>query len=291
MGAARWEWVALPFVPLQCRGIGEAGSVAPREASRATPPVTPVGRACVDASATLNLPIRPEAHPTLNFYTQPTDSVLVSNLDDPTAGMPAIHYPPYSEQRLRELLVYIADVSGGDPAATLPSLTEPALYAFTAALVILDSDHHNFWTPALTAALLAELRWRNCRTMGSDPKGQVRLAPVDPDGVGADHPVRNRCFVAFAAQVGRRLPVVWIVAVPSPFAVGPLALFQLRPQRGPSGIRGAGIANSGSSNTVTAGRLRRTCLNLLGRFGPDLVVSRLHGRRRRSRHRHHQSSV
>lgn len=89
--------------------------------------------------------------------------------------MPIIHYPPYCEQRLRELLNHLAEVCGGDPAGILPSLTEPALYAFTAGLALLDRDH-KCWTPDLTVALLAELRWRNCRTMGSDPTGQVRLA-------------------------------------------------------------------------------------------------------------------
>ena len=110
----------------------------------------------------------------MNAYSQPIDSALSSDLDGSTTRLPITHYPPHCQQRLRQLLINLMNLAQGDPASLLPSLTEPVLYAFASAVVLLESDDDQYRTHELCSALVAELRWRNCRTMGSDPAGAVR---------------------------------------------------------------------------------------------------------------------
>ncbi|MCY4417289.1 MAG: hypothetical protein OXE87_13425 [Chloroflexi bacterium] len=108
---------------------------------------------------------------TINVH--PTDSLENAN-PAATPQYPYNHYPPYSRQYLRNLLERLCDVSGGDLAGRLPSLTEPALYALAAAVTLNDGFILGIRRDALAAPLRDELRWRACRAMGTDPTGPTR---------------------------------------------------------------------------------------------------------------------
>ena len=123
------------------------------------------------------------------------DSVLA--LDDTAGGFdapgapPVVSYPPYTTAQLQDFVRRTAAALGGSAQASLASVSEPGLYALTAALFSLARRH-----PAPTAGrsglpgnglpdaglndtglvseLRQELRWRNCRAMGRDPAGAVR---------------------------------------------------------------------------------------------------------------------
>ena len=63
-------------------------------------------------------------------------------------------------------------MSRGDLISALPGLSEPGLYTLTAALA--QGCHSGPLADGLADAIIAELRWRNCRAMGTDPAGPVR---------------------------------------------------------------------------------------------------------------------
>ena len=109
----------------------------------------------------------------MTINAHPTDSLENAN---PAAApqYPHNHYPPYSRQYLHDLLEHLHDVSGGDLAGRLPSLTEPALYALAAAVTLNDGLVLQVRRDALAPSLRDELRWRACRAMGTDPTGPVR---------------------------------------------------------------------------------------------------------------------
>lgn len=103
-----------------------------------------------------------------------TDSSPVWDLDDLSPQCPYVHYPPYTTTYLRDFLAHLVSVSAGNPVSLLTSLSEPGLYALAAALgsgVGNDLLRHD---DNLREALIAELRWRNCKAMGTDPRGAVR---------------------------------------------------------------------------------------------------------------------
>lgn len=109
----------------------------------------------------------------------PIDSVLLS--PEPETASPhlaAANFPPLTDQRLREFLERFSAQAGDNLAHGLPSLSEPGLYALVAAVARADAlepepriaDQFSVVVPSL----LAELRRRNCRGMGTDPAGPVR---------------------------------------------------------------------------------------------------------------------
>ena len=109
------------------------------------------------------------------------DSGIDSSVADATGEQfPGTYYPPYPADYLRELLAHLINVSHGDCAAALPSLSEPGLYALAAAIAIGRRDGAAGEAAAApahgipTAALVAELRWRGCRGMGVNPVGATR---------------------------------------------------------------------------------------------------------------------
>ena len=100
----------------------------------------------------------------------PTDSAALSpGYGDAATRWPATVFPPYTEPGLQNFLARLSSAAAGDLMPNLPTLSEPNLYTLAAALA--RSGHSD---GALPAALLAELRWRNCRAMGADPTGAVR---------------------------------------------------------------------------------------------------------------------
>ncbi len=109
----------------------------------------------------------------------PIDSVLLfPEPETASSHWPAAHFPPFTDQRLREFLERFAALAGDNPANGLSSLSEPGLYALAAAIAraaaleleLPISDQFK----AVVPSLLAELRRRNCRGMGTDPAGPVR---------------------------------------------------------------------------------------------------------------------
>ncbi len=104
--------------------------------------------------------------------SDPIDSVRHSS-DATIAGQyPAVPYPLHTDQYLRDFLDYLLGVVEDDPAPVMPSLTEPSLYVLAAALARHGPIHRP--TADWTIPLLREIRWRNCRAMGSNPTGRVR---------------------------------------------------------------------------------------------------------------------
>ena len=112
-------------------------------------------------------------------YIVDSASASAADYSQPAAQWPFTVYPPYADQELRDFFVHLANVSRDDLIAALPGLSEPGLYILTAALA---RGSHRGPDPATSAsstdglpdALIAELRWRNCRAMGTDPRGPVR---------------------------------------------------------------------------------------------------------------------
>ena len=117
-----------------------------------------------------------------------TDSGDIPRRSEPAAEWPATVFPAYADQYLRDFLAHLLNVSQGSPAAILPTLSEPSLYTLAVALArvrpalspdapatdALATDGLATSTDGLPDALLAELRWRNCRAMGTDPAGPAR---------------------------------------------------------------------------------------------------------------------
>lgn len=103
-----------------------------------------------------------------------TDSSLLWNLDESSLQCPYVQYPPYTATHLRDFLAHLVSVSSGDLVSLLTSLSEPGLYALAAALGSGVGDASLRHDENLREALIAELRWRNCKGMGTDPQGQVR---------------------------------------------------------------------------------------------------------------------
>ena len=109
----------------------------------------------------------------------PIDSVLL--FPEPEAASPhwpAASFPPLTDQRLRQFLERFSALAGNNLANGLSSLSEPGLYALAAAVARAAAlepeppiaDQFS----AMIPSLLAELRRRNCRGMGTDPAGSVR---------------------------------------------------------------------------------------------------------------------
>ena len=107
----------------------------------------------------------------ISFHA-PIDSYTSAIAAHSDAEYPSVHYPPYTELYLHDLLAHFVTASHGNPVGVLPSLNESGLHALTAAIV--KRNDPNVSSPEFVAALLAEIRWRGCRTMGGDPTGPVR---------------------------------------------------------------------------------------------------------------------
>lgn len=103
-----------------------------------------------------------------------TDSSLAGDLDESSDQFPCAHYPPYSSSYLRDFLAHLNNRFGGDVASAVPSLGEPGLYALSAALALGLHVGQFEAGDNLRDALVAELRWRNCKGMGTQPRGSVR---------------------------------------------------------------------------------------------------------------------
>ena len=104
-----------------------------------------------------------------------TDISPAWDFDDLSPQCPYVHYPPYTAKYLRDFLAHLVSVSAGNPASLLTSLSEPGLYALAAALGSGVGDDDPLRDDKnLCETLLAELRWRNCKAMGTDPRGAVR---------------------------------------------------------------------------------------------------------------------
>ncbi len=109
----------------------------------------------------------------------PIDSVLLSpEPETPSPHLPTANFPPLTDQRLREFLERFSAQAGDNLANGLSGLSEPGLYALVAAVARAGAlepeppiaDQFS----AVVPSLLAELRRRNCRGMGTDPAGPVR---------------------------------------------------------------------------------------------------------------------
>ena len=109
----------------------------------------------------------------------PIDSVLLSpEPETATPHLPTANFPPLTDQRLRKFLERFSALAGDNLANGLSSLSEPGLYALVTAIARADAlelepriaDQFSAAVPSL----LAELRRRNCRGMGTDPAGPVR---------------------------------------------------------------------------------------------------------------------
>ncbi len=103
-----------------------------------------------------------------------TDSSLVGDLDEPSGQFPYVHYPPYSRSYLRDFLAHLGSKFGGDVTSAVPSLGEPGLYALSAALALGLHEDQLEAGDNLRDTLIAELRSRNCKGMGTQPRGSVR---------------------------------------------------------------------------------------------------------------------
>ena len=106
--------------------------------------------------------------------THIVDSAAAGAADysQPAAQWPFTVYPPYADQELRGFFAHLVNVSRGDLVAALPGLSEPGLYTLAAALA--RGSYDGPLADGLADALIADLRWRNCRAMGTDPAGPVR---------------------------------------------------------------------------------------------------------------------
>ena len=115
----------------------------------------------------------------------PIDSVLLFPEPEMAAShLLAADFPPLTDQRLREFLERFSALAGDNPANGLSSLSEPGLYALAAAIAragALEPGPSLELEPriagqfrAVVPSLLAELRRRNCRGMGTDPAGPIR---------------------------------------------------------------------------------------------------------------------
>ena len=110
-----------------------------------------------------------------------TDSATLLAFRDPASQLTHSDYPPFADAYLRGFLTQLVAASGNDLVSVLPSLTEPSLY--TLAVAIFRRGDGDAGLPAdlladppLAAALRDEIRWRNCRGMGTYPTGPVRRA-------------------------------------------------------------------------------------------------------------------
>ena len=103
-----------------------------------------------------------------------TDSSLLWNFDESSLQCPYVQYPPYTGTYLRDFLARLVSVSAGNPVSLLTSLSEPGLYALAAALGSGAGDVPLRHDEILCESLIAELRWRNCKGMGMDPRGPAR---------------------------------------------------------------------------------------------------------------------
>ena len=103
-----------------------------------------------------------------------TDSSLVGDLGEPAGQFPYVHYPPYSGEYLRDFLAHLVSRFGGDVASAVPSLGEPGLYALSAAIALGIHENQFHAGDHLRDALIAELRSRNGKGMGTQPRGSVR---------------------------------------------------------------------------------------------------------------------
>ena len=103
-----------------------------------------------------------------------TDSSLLRNFDESSLQCPYVQYPPYTATYLRDFLAHLVSLSAGNPVSLLTSLSEPGLYALAAALGSGVNDNLLRHDGNLCDSLIAELRWRNCKAMGADPRGPAR---------------------------------------------------------------------------------------------------------------------
>ena len=73
-------------------------------------------------------------------------------------------------------MAHLRKVSQSNPGAVLPRLSEAALYTLAVALARIrpEATPEGTGTDGLADALIAELRRRNCRDMGTDPAGPAR---------------------------------------------------------------------------------------------------------------------
>lgn len=112
----------------------------------------------------------------MTTYESSTDSSVATHGGKSTSYFQEVQYPPYSRQYLHEMLTHLRNVSGSDLASALPSLNEPTLYALAAAVVLSNPPIPVEVMAGFIGPLRAELRWRGCRAMGTDPTGSVRRA-------------------------------------------------------------------------------------------------------------------
>ena len=103
-----------------------------------------------------------------------TDISPARDLDESSLQCLYVQYPPYTATYLRDFLAHLVSVSAGNPVSLLTSLSEPGLYALAAALSSVTGDSPLWHDDNLRESLIAELRWRNCKAMGTDPRGAVR---------------------------------------------------------------------------------------------------------------------
>ena len=114
----------------------------------------------------------------------PTDSYLFLAGDDAEqAEWPATHFPDYTDERLTQFVDHLWTMSNGDLESGPPVLSIAGLYTLVVVLAKAAGIGHGSWTadaritaqlPTVTPALLAELRRRDCRSLGSDSTGPVR---------------------------------------------------------------------------------------------------------------------
>ena len=82
--------------------------------------------------AGINLQRRPiDALTAIHSYT---DISPARDLDESSLQCLYVQYPPYTATYLRDFLAHLVSVSAGNPVSLLTSLSEPGLYALTAAL-------------------------------------------------------------------------------------------------------------------------------------------------------------
>ncbi len=114
----------------------------------------------------------------------PTDSYLFLTGDDAEqTEWPATAFPEYTDERLAQFADHLWAVSNGDLASGLTALSSAGLYTLVVALAWAAGVGHSSWSadrrirdqlPAITPAMLAELRRRDYRGLGDDPTGPVR---------------------------------------------------------------------------------------------------------------------
>ncbi|MCE2501675.1 MAG: hypothetical protein J4G13_12575 [Dehalococcoidia bacterium] len=115
----------------------------------------------------------------MTIPSSPIDSVMLFPETDPASiQLPATAFPALTAQRLREFLERFATLAGGDLTNRLSGLTEPGLYVLAAALAHAEARELDpriaSQSSTVIPALLAELRRRDGRGMGTDPTGPVR---------------------------------------------------------------------------------------------------------------------